>query len=249
VTEDLLRPHPVLTRYYASHETHGDFVRGLFNRTAADYDLVTRILSLGSGGRYRREALLRAGLSQGARVLDLAVGTGQVAREAIRICGHRSHVIGIDRSENMLAIARRALGITVIQGRAEALPVADASADFVSMGYALRHVSSLQVAFREFHRALRPGGKLLILEFGHPESAAGRALAEFYLGRVAPLLCRAIGRSIRASELMRYCWDTVEAGVEPSVILGELAGSGFEATACTATLGVLRAYTAGKPGG
>jgi demethylmenaquinone methyltransferase/2-methoxy-6-polyprenyl-1,4-benzoquinol methylase len=159
-----------------------------------------------------------------------------------------SFVLGLDRSENMLAIARQELGIAVVQGRAEALPVADASVDFVSMGYALRHVSTLQNTFREFRRVLRPGGKLLILEFGRPESAAGRALARVYLGRIAPKLCHAIGRSGAAGDLMRYCWDTVEASVAPSVILVALADCGFETPECTATLGLLRSYTAGKPG-
>jgi demethylmenaquinone methyltransferase / 2-methoxy-6-polyprenyl-1,4-benzoquinol methylase len=247
VTDNQVRPHPVLSRYYASHQAHGDFVRTLFNRTAGDYDGITRILSLGSGGQYRRNALRQAGLHGGARVLDVAVGTGQVAREAMRICGSSGHVIGLDRSENMLAIAHRSLGIDVLQGRAEELPVADASMDFVSMGYALRHVSCLKVAFTEFRRVLRPGGRLLILEFGQPNSVAGRALARLYLGRIAPMLCHVLGRSDQAGKLIRYCWDTVEFCVAQHVILDTLDEAGFEVPRCASSLGVFRAYTARKP--
>lgn len=246
MADDLIQPHPALLEYYTSLEARGDFVRTLFNRTAADYDVTTRVLSLGSGALYRRNALYRAGLRPGARVLDVAIGTGQVAREAIRICGSQSQVIGIDRSENMLAIARRSLGIDVIHGQAEDLPIAAASIDFVSMGYALRHVSCLRVAFAEFHRVLCPGGRLLILEFGQPDSAAGRALARLYLGRVAPLLCRVLADGDHASQLFRYCWGTIESCVAKPVILSALGEAGFAVPVCTTSLGVLRAYTARK---
>ncbi len=242
-----IRPHPTLSAYYPSPQARSDFVRTLFNRTAADYDLTTRIMSLGCGGLHRRDALSRAGLRPGARVLDVAVGTGQVAREAIRICGGQGQVIGIDPSENMLALARRSLGIEVIHGRAEDLPIAAASIDFLSMGYGLRHVSCLGLAFAEFYRVLRPGGRLLILEFGQSAGAVGRTLARLYLGRIVPALCRALAASDRAGELYRYCWDTIESCVPAPAILSALAEAGFAAPGCTTSLGVFRAYTASKP--
>ena len=246
MTERTIQPHPALAAYYSSLQERPDFVRTLFNRTAADYDLTTRMMSFGCGGLYRQGALSRAGLRAGARVLDVAVGTGQVAREAIRICGSQGQVIGIDRSENMLAVARRSLGITVIQGEAENLPLADASVDFVSMGYALRHVSCLRLAFEEFNRVLRPGGRLLILEFGQPSSAAGRALARLYLSRIVPALCRPLTASDRAGELYRYCWDTIQSCVPAPIIISALADAGFTAPDCTSSMGILAAYTAGK---
>ncbi len=79
MTHDL-RPHPVLPAYYGRLEERGAFVRALFNGNAGEYDRINRIFSLGSGGRYRRQALLAAGLRPGMRVLDVAVGTGLVAR-------------------------------------------------------------------------------------------------------------------------------------------------------------------------
>ncbi len=151
-----------------------------------------------------------------------------MAREAIRICGDRGCVIGLDLSENMLAIARRALGIGTVRARGEELPIASESMDFVSMGYALRHMADLGRAFAEFHRVLRPGGTLLILEIGRPPGAPVRALARLYLGRIVPALCRVRGSGTEAGRLMQYYWDTIEACVAPSVILDALACAGFD---------------------
>jgi demethylmenaquinone methyltransferase/2-methoxy-6-polyprenyl-1,4-benzoquinol methylase len=90
--------------------------------------------------------------------VDVAVGTGLVAAEAARVLGDPAAVTGLDLSEGMLAEARRRLGggVRLVQARAERLPVADRSVDFVSMGYALRHVADLGVAFAEYRRVLRP---------------------------------------------------------------------------------------------
>ncbi len=128
----------------------------------------------------------------------------------------------------MLAIARRSLGIPVIQGRAENLPVADASMDFVTMGYALRHVEDLAATFREFRRVLRPGGRVLILEISRPVSAPARTLAQLYFRQLVPAVCRLLSAGEEARDLMRYYWDTIEACVPPPVILAALAGAGFE---------------------
>jgi demethylmenaquinone methyltransferase / 2-methoxy-6-polyprenyl-1,4-benzoquinol methylase len=249
VRDHRIRPHPVLTGYYPSLHAHAEFLRGLFNRTAASYDRINRVMSLGCGGWYRRNALRQAGLRRGARVLDVAVGTGLVAREIVRICGQRGSVVGLDPSEKMLAIARHSLGIAIVQGRAEKLPIADACMDFVSMGYALRHMSCLSDAFAEFRRVLRPGGTLLILDFGRPQRAVCRFLARAYFASLVPALCRMLGDDEEVSRLMRYCWDTVEFCVAPDVVLETLANTGFTAGYCTSSLGVFRAYTASKPTG
>jgi len=248
--EEAARPHPPLPGYYAAAGERGAVVRGLFNGTAGDYDRINRVFSLGSGGWYRRRALLRAGLRPGHRVLDVAVGTGLVAAEALRITGRPGDILGLDVSEGMLAEARRALPIPLVQGRAEALPLADASLDLVSMGYALRHVADLAVTFAEYRRVLRPGGRLLLLEIGRPEGRLAHALARAYLGRLVPALCRwTAPRRERSGRLMRYYWDTIEACVPATTILGHLEGAGFEAVRCETEFGVFRAYTARRPAG
>jgi demethylmenaquinone methyltransferase / 2-methoxy-6-polyprenyl-1,4-benzoquinol methylase len=242
-----VQPHPLLPKYYATLDARDRFVRTLFNRTAVDYDRINRIFSFGSGSWYRRDALRRAGLSRGATLLDVATGTGLVAKEAVRVCGHRQYVTGLDISENMLAIARDSLGISAIQGRAEELPIAEASMDFVSMGYALRHVSDLRLTFGEFRRVLKPGGTALLLEIGRPESLRAHGLARIYLGRIVPTLCQMLHSGSEARNLMRYYWDTIEACVTPPVILGALTRAGFERPVSTTSMGIFRAYVARKP--
>lgn len=240
-------PHPVLAGYYARPGDRVAFVRALFDGTAGDYDRINRIFSLGSGGRYRRRALLRAGLRPRDRLLDVATGTGLVAREAVRITGTPSAVLGLDASAGMLAEARRVLGIPLIQGQAESLPLADASLDFLSMGYALRHVADLSVAFAEFHRVLRPGGRLLLLEIGRPDSRFAYLAAKLYLGRIVPALCRWTTPKGRSGRLMHYYWDTIEACVPAATILEKLAEAGFVEVRCETQLGIFRAYMARRP--
>lgn len=242
------RPHPVLPAYYRTDADRAGFVQDLFDRTAPHYDRINGVFSLGTGGRYRRDALQRAGLRPGAQVLDVAVGTGLVAREAAGLVGPAGRVTGLDPSLGMLAQTRRLLGISCIQGRAEALPVADGSVDFVSMGYALRHVPDLVVAFREFHRVLRPGGTVLVLEIGRPAGRAAYALTRFYLGRVVPALCRLATPRGATGTLMSYYWDTIDNCVPAERIEAALVEAGFAEVGCETSLGVFRAFRARRPG-
>ncbi|OZA14483.1 MAG: dimethylmenaquinone methyltransferase, partial [Hydrogenophilales bacterium 17-62-8] len=135
-------PHPPLTGYYASEQARRGFVGSLFDSTAADYDRIDRLLALGSGPWYRGQALRRAGLKPGMRVVDIGVGTGLVAREAVKLVGDPALVAGVDPSVGMMACANLP-GVRLIEGRAEAIPFPDASFDFLSMGYALRHIGDL----------------------------------------------------------------------------------------------------------
>ena len=242
-----IRPHPEFAEYYASLDERPHFTRSLFDATAGHYERIDRIFSLGSGGWYRRRALRRSGLRPGMRVLDVAVGTGLVARAALQVTADRAEVVGLDVSQNMLAETRRALRIPLIQANAENLPVADASVDFVSMGYALRHVSDLAATFREFLRVLHPGGIVLLLEIGRPDSRTMHQLSGWYLGRYVPFACRWLMPHTSSAALMRYFWRTIEHCVPTGIILDELAASGFVDVGCDTDLDVFRAYRAHKP--
>lgn len=238
-------PHPRLNAHHEGGERRA-FVRALFDRTATEYDRINRLFSFGSGDRYRRQTLQRAGLAHRMQLVDVAVGTGLLADAAVRLVGDPAAVIGVDPSGQMLREARRKLSIPLIQGRAEDLPLADGCADFLTMGYALRHMESLSTAFAEFARVLRPGGRLLILEFVTPHGQASRALVRFYLGAVIPTLCRCLAPSTQVDTLMRYCWDTVEASASPDAIHAELAAAGFTEISAARNLGFLIAYSARK---
>ena len=224
-----LAPHPTLERHYRRPEERQRYVDALFDHAAPHYDWICRVMSLGSGGAYRRQALQRLGLRPGMSVLDVATGTGLVARAALALLGGAG-VVGLDPSRGMLEQARRALGAPLVQGRGECLPFASARFDALTMGYALRHVPDLLAAFREYHRVLRPGGRLLVLEISRPRSRAGGALARLYLKHVVPLVTRVGTGSAPARQLMDYYWDTIENCVEPEAILDALRASGFEAS-------------------
>lgn len=242
-----VKPHPVLTDYYTDPSQRPGFVRALFDRTARHYDRINSVFSLGSGHWYRRHALARAGLQSGMGILDVATGTGLVAREAATIVGDQGTVVGLDLSAGMLDEAQRLLkNIVFVQGAVEQLPIADASFDFVSMGYALRHVADLGDTFREYHRVLKPSGSVLILEIGQPTSRLRRTLISVYLSRIVPLLSRWTTGVQETQTLMRYFWDTVEQCVSKEIILQALSDAGFANVACHEDFGIFRAYVARK---
>src|SRR5262245_14649409 len=95
-------PHPPLEGYYRGEDGRRAFVRRIFDDTAGDYDRIERVMALGSGRWYRRRALVRAGLAHEMEVLDVAVGTGLVAREAVAVVGNPRRVVGVDPSLGML---------------------------------------------------------------------------------------------------------------------------------------------------
>jgi demethylmenaquinone methyltransferase/2-methoxy-6-polyprenyl-1,4-benzoquinol methylase len=245
-----IAPHPALPRYYVD-DTAGagkrSFVRRIFDQTAGDYDRVERLMALGSGSWYRRQALRRAGLIAGMRVLDVAIGTGLVAREEVRITGDPKLVLGLDPSIGMIAQARRTLPVRAVLGVAEQLPLADDQFDFLSMGYALRHLSDLAVTFGEFFRVLRPGGRVCILEISRPRTRFRRAMIKTYLRWVVPWLTRLATRHADSQLLWQYYWDTIEACVPAETVTAALATAGFDRVAHRCELGMFSEYVARKP--
>jgi demethylmenaquinone methyltransferase/2-methoxy-6-polyprenyl-1,4-benzoquinol methylase len=240
-------PHPPLKQYYAAEQDRRGWVRGIFSRTAADYDRVESAMALGTGSWYRGRALQGSGLRAGMRVIDVGVGTGLVARAAATIVGDAALVTGVDPSPGMIANASVPAGVTLLLGTAESLPLPDNSADFLSMGYALRHIGDLGAAYSEFHRVLRPGGLLCVLEITMPEGAIARALLKAYMRGVVPLLARLVARHSDMPELMRYYWDTIEACVPPAVVLEGIGGAGFTDLRRHIELGIFSEYRARKP--
>ena len=248
---DKLAPHPTLVRYYPGPEQKRSFVRRIFDESAGQYDRVERMMAFGTGSWYRRRALARAGLSTGMRCLDVAVGTGLVAREAVTLVGDPSLVIGLDPSPGMLAEAARSLPIRLVVGRAEHLPFPDGSFDFVSMGYALRHVSDVSVTAREFFRVLRPGGTLCLLEITRPSRRLPLALVKCYMKGIVPCLSRLAAGSDRRADrqgdrqgvLWEYYWDTINACLPPAALRGAMAEAGFDDVRRHVELGIFSEYT------
>lgn len=240
-------PHPLLKDYYGSERQRRERVSRWFDDSAAHYDWICRVMSGATDRRYRFDALQRAGLRSGMRALDVACGTGLVAGEAQRIVGPTGRVLGIDASTGMMRQAIQHHGLRASAGLAERLPIVDGAFDFLSMGFALRHVNDLRVTFEEFRRVLRPGGRLLILEITPPRNRLAFLMLRFYLKRIVPTITRLGRHSAPAGEMMRYYWDTIEQCVAPTTIESALVASGFGGVERTVSLGIFSEYTATRP--
>jgi demethylmenaquinone methyltransferase/2-methoxy-6-polyprenyl-1,4-benzoquinol methylase len=242
-----LQPHPTLSAYYNHETAKPEFLRGIFDVTAPDYEYVEKLLSFGSGSWYRRQALQRAGLSAGMSVLDVATGTGLVAREATTLAGRPNLVIGLDPSAGMIKRAVASLGFRAIIGIAEQIPFADSQFDFLSMGYALRHLSDLRPAFSEFFRVLRPGGRLCLLEITAPRGRVRRFMLRTYMRHIIPLMTLVTtGRAV-SQTLWQYYWETIDACLPPESIKDALGQAGFTDVRREVSLGIFSEYTAMKP--
>ena len=240
-------PLPVLKKYYGSESDREPFITALFDGAAKYYDRVCSLGSLGSGAFYRRRVLDRSGLRRGMKILDVATGTGLVARAAEDVVGPPGAVIGLDPSAGMLREARKTLAAPLVQGRVEELPFEEGRFDFLSMGYALRHVADLGIAFRECRRVLKPGGRLLILEISRPATPVRQWLLRVYFSKVLPPVMRVSTGSPQAALLMRYYWDTIAVCVPPETILDVLRTSGFVEVERRVLGGLLSEYLGVKP--
>lgn len=240
-------PADVIGAYYANPDRRTVPVRAFFNRVARHYNLINQIFSLGSGAWYRRSCLRKAGITAGMTVVDVAVGTGLLAREARRLMRGEGMLIGIDLSEAMLGVAQKNLDIPLIQGAAEALPLANGSADVVTMGYALRHVSSIDETFAEAWRVLRPGGRLVLLEISPPTNRLAKVCTGLFVGGILPLVSLVLARDRQAQRLMSYHWQTIAAYAPVEDVLQMMRQCDFEQVCCASGLDFFRFFSARKP--
>jgi len=245
--EEVHAPHATLPEYYQDEQARKTFVRRLFDETASDYDRIERMMAVGTGPWYRRRALVRSGLVPGMDVLDVAVGTGLLSREAVAIAGGARQVTGIDPSRGMLQTLSRKLDIVVVQGMAESLPFASDRFDFLSLGYALRHMSDLSVAFSEFLRVLKPGGTVCVLELTRPNRPIARRALRAYIRGIVPFLARLAGSRRSAARLYEYFWDTIDACVPPERVVSALSRAGFTDVERFVEIGIFSEYTGRKP--
>jgi len=167
--------------YYSPDTQRAPRVHELFARIARRYDLLNDIMSAGLHRRWKRRVVTLAG--RPSRSLDLCCGTGDVA---LHLPGT---VIGLDFTAEMLHIAAARNGhARWVQADALQLPFPDASFDIITVGYGLRNLADLPAGLAEIHRVLRPGGRLLALDFGKPSSPTWRAIYFAYLRTALPAL-------------------------------------------------------------
>jgi demethylmenaquinone methyltransferase / 2-methoxy-6-polyprenyl-1,4-benzoquinol methylase len=166
--------------------------QALFAPLGPTYDRYAALLSFGQDPRWRRFLVSRVRVDRDARILDVATGTGAVARELIRRTG--CTVVGLDQSAEMLAEARRRLpaSVELVEGDADHLPFADGSFDALTFTYLMRYVDDAAGTLAELARVVRPGGTVAALEFGVPPNPLARACWRAYVGIGLPLAGRLI---------------------------------------------------------
>jgi demethylmenaquinone methyltransferase/2-methoxy-6-polyprenyl-1,4-benzoquinol methylase len=158
-------------------------VRSMFDTIAPRYDLVNRMMTFGLDVRWRKQSVRALGLPTGARVLDLACGTGDFLG---LLAASGLAPFGMDLSWGMLAANRT--GLPLAQTDGAALPVATASLDGITCGYALRNFTELQAVFDEFGRVVRPGGRISLLEVAEPDHGLLRVGHRIWFRRVVPVI-------------------------------------------------------------
>ena len=198
-------------------------VRAMFERIAPRYDAMNRLLTGGLDQRWRRAALAAIAVGPSDRVLDLACGTGDLCELARR---RGARVVGVDFARAMLAGAqRRGVDAALVQGDAAGLPLADASVDALTCGFAFRNFVALGPVLRECARVLRPTGRLAILEVDRPTSALLRHAHSLYFDRVVPL----VGGLLSDRAAYRYLPASTAYLPEQAELFALLAAAGFGA--------------------
>lgn len=193
-------------------------VRQMFDTIAPRYDLVNRVMTFGMDVGWRRRAVDALGLVPGSVVLDVACGTGDLCH-VLTTRGFRA--IGLDMSHGMLVAARHQF--FAVQGDALRLPIADASVDGVTCGFALRNLESLPPFFAELARVVRPGGRISLLEVAEPPNPVLRFGHGVYFGKVVPL----VGGLLSDGAAYRYLPRSVAYLPEPDEMVQMLVTAGF----------------------
>lgn len=230
-------------------------VRSMFAAIAHAYDLNNHLHSLWLDHAWRRFAVRKAGLKPTDDVLDCACGTGDLTLALARATPRS--VTGLDFTPEMLDIARRKTAarapaaanfpaLTYIQGDAQALPFADASFDVVTIAFGIRNVMDPGAAVREFRRVLRPGGRLVILEFAEPRLAPVRWFNDLYCRRIMPRTATLISRD--RSGAYRYLPKSVAKFMSAGELRKLLRDTTFESVEdWSLSLGICRCYRARVP--
>ena len=215
---------------YNTDQTKKEEVREMFDNIAPKYDLLNHTLSMSIDRVWRRRVVGEVRRAKPGRILDVATGTGHLAIAMARRI-RDVQVLGVDLSEQMLAVARRKIEARGLDGRivldrgdAERLAVADASVDVATVAFGVRNFGDLGAGLRELARTIKPGGKVVILEFSRPRNRVFRALYEFYSYKILPRIGGLVSRDKRAYE---YLPASVGEFPAPEEFMAMMARAGF----------------------
>ena len=226
-------------------------VAQMFNSIAGKYDFLNHFLSAGTDIYWRRKAVDELRSLRPARILDIATGTADFAIETLRAAAPGATITGVDISEGMLEVGRRKLDarglshrIELELGDSENLPFADDEFDAVTASFGVRNFAHLEKGLAEMRRVLRPGGKLVVLEFSKPTAFPLKQAYNFYFRRVLPGLGKLISKDRAAYS---YLPASVQAFPDGPDFLAILARVGFTDPAWQPlTFGISSVYTARK---
>jgi demethylmenaquinone methyltransferase/2-methoxy-6-polyprenyl-1,4-benzoquinol methylase len=222
----------------------------MFDGIAKHYDLLNRMISLGIDQAWRRRTVRALELGDGARVLDLATGTADLAL-LIAKTHPTSHVVGVDPSVNMMEVGHRKIAaaglvdrVELAEGNAEQLEFADGTFDGVTIAFGIRNVPDRARGLREMARVSRPGGKVAILELSEPRSGITGAAARFHMHRVVPWL----GGVISGSREYRYLPQSIATFPAPDSFAQMMTDAGLvRVQVHPLTFGVCHLYVGEAP--
>lgn len=205
-------------------------VREMFERIAFSYDMQNTVLSMGVDILWRKKLARLAALPPGGVCLDAAVGTGEVACDILN-AQPQGRVLGVDFSPAMLRKAQQKRQhkrlehrLQLVCGDCRKLPVADNTADVCTIAFGIRNIAERVEVLSEFHRVLKPGGRVLVMDFGYPRNKKLRRLYRLYFHHVLPPLGNFLSRTDYAYS---YLAESVEAFPSDAVFLDEMARAGF----------------------
>ena len=207
-------------------------VAGVFHSVAAKYDLMNDLMSFGIHRLWKRFTIDCSGVRKGQKVLDLAGGTGDLTAKFSRIVGETGQVVLADINDSMLKVGRdklRNLGVankvSYVQANAEALPFPDNHFDVITIGFGLRNVTDKDKALASMFRVLKPGGRLLVLEFSKPVSEVIAKLYDLYSFKLLPKMGEIVAND---SESYKYLAESIRMHPDQQTLAGMMENVGFE---------------------
>lgn len=207
-------------------------VAGVFHSVAAKYDIMNDLMSAGVHRVWKRFTIEVSGVRKGNSVLDVAGGTGDLTAKFSRLVGPEGRVVLADINDSMIAVGRDKLtdlgvvdNIEYVQANAESLPFEDNSFDVVSIAFGLRNVTDKEAALRSMLRVLKPGGRLLVLEFSHPENPLLQKAYDTYSFSILPKLGQWVAGDAQSYQ---YLAESIRMHPNQETLKGMMQDAGFE---------------------
>ena len=214
-----------------ARDAKAGMVRGVFDSVASRYDLMNDLMSGGIHRLWKRFTIELCAARPGQTVLDIAGGTGDLAARFSRLVGPEGKVILADINAAMLEVGRDRLidkgatgNIEVVQADAQALPFEDNSIDCITIAFGLRNVTDKDMALRSMLRVLRPGGRLLVLEFSKPTSPLLGKVYDQYSFQILPAMGRLIAQD---ADSYRYLAESIRKHPDQETLLDMMRDAGF----------------------